>query len=123
MEDGTECYLRKEAFPREFYPWLNQPNEKGQLWWETMRNTYPDYFRSETEKGFFTESIDKRLTTTEINDIMQNPNLTGDEQSQMLFDRSEKYIFQANYLALTDAFDDFPEEYLTFDFKQLKENQ
>ena len=75
--DGTEAYLRKEAFPRN-------DTEEGQAWWSEMSEIYPDYF-GKIKKGFFMENLDEALTVQKFN------NLDNDLIKRIILQHVQKY--------------------------------
>lgn len=109
LDDGGEVYLRSEAFPREYDPFINEYDEKGHAWWEDVRERYPNYFK-QIRLGFFNEdvntnfdffsgkcceSIRRDFTTDEqISDIMENENLSQEEKCKKLFDRDLNHVLE-----------------------------
>lgn len=56
LEDGTEVYLRTQAFPREYAYYTNELDPDAHEWWEDVRQRYPEYFKK-IKLGFFNEDL------------------------------------------------------------------
>lgn len=93
LEDGTEVYLRIEAFPRE-YNNANELNAEAHNWWEDVREKYPEYFKK-LKLGFFNEDMNGTwdFYTEDVN-LKEDYNVPHDTFKRVII----KYVKDNGYI-------------------------